>query len=189
MLTWQQISLLLGFSALTRVCPFGTTGSPARAGSSALVSPTHLVTSITLPAVANLVSCSVLRWWRARTSQQSEELPSLRISVERPVGCCFECYILTSTLGGMLCLILAFVCSKPLLHCTRRASSPAPSSKKRKFWPKGIPGAAIDNWFSDKAVGAVGALTGMLTGIRYFVWGMKEPDYTMKIMATGGVLA
>ena len=61
--------------------------------------------------------------------------------------------------------------------------------KKRKFWPKYIPGAAIDNWFSDKAVGAVEALTGMLTGIRYFVWGMKEPDYTMKIMATGGVLA
>ena len=60
--------------------------------------------------------------------------------------------------------------------------------KKRKYWPKFIAGDAIDEHFTDKAVGAVDALTGVLNSVRYYVFGMKEPNYTMKIMATGGVI-
>ena len=60
--------------------------------------------------------------------------------------------------------------------------------KKRKFWPKYIPGDAIDARFAPLATGQVGALNGLLNNTRYFVWGMKEPNYVMKIMATGGTL-
>ena len=32
-------------------------------------------------------------------------------------------------------------------------------------------------------------MTGVLNSVCYYVFGMKEPDYTMKIMATGGFMS
>lgn len=60
--------------------------------------------------------------------------------------------------------------------------------KKRKYWPKYVPGQAMENWFGSKSVGDVGAITGILNGVKYYLWGMKEPDYVMRIMATGGMI-
>ncbi len=41
-------------------------------------------------------------------------------------------------------------------------------------------------------IGDVDALTGIAEGVNgnlmYFLWGMKEPDYVMRMMATGGPL-
>eukprot|EP00804_Cyclotella_cryptica_P014448 CCRYP_004791-RA/>CCRYP_004791-RA protein AED:0.45 eAED:0.46 QI:0/0/0/1/0/0.5/2/0/312 len=51
-----------------------------------------------------------------------------------------------------------------------------------------IPGNAIDDRFVGKSPGECEAITGTLNASPYFIWGMKEPDYVMKIMATGGVL-
>eukprot|EP00804_Cyclotella_cryptica_P006670 CCRYP_008607-RA/>CCRYP_008607-RA protein AED:0.37 eAED:0.38 QI:0/0/0/1/0/0/2/0/208 len=39
-----------------------------------------------------------------------------------------------------------------------------------------------------KSTGECEAITGTLNASPYFIWGMKEPDYVMKIMATVGVL-
>jgi hypothetical protein len=63
--------------------------------------------------------------------------------------------------------------------------------KKRRYWSTLVPGKAIIDYFATKAVGAVDAITGvcMTTNASYFIWGMKEPDYVMKIMATGGALS
>ncbi len=31
-------------------------------------------------------------------------------------------------------------------------------------------------------------ISGKLSGVEYFIWGMKEPDHVMKIMGTSGAL-
>ena len=60
--------------------------------------------------------------------------------------------------------------------------------KKRRYWPKHIPGDAIDERMADKAIGSVDCLKGVLDNEPYNVYCMKEPDYTMKLMATYGSL-
>ena len=48
-----------------------------------------------------------------------------------------------------------------------------------------VPGEAIQTHYEDKEVGATNAIQGMLDGHQYTIWGMKEPDYMMSMMATG----
>ncbi len=60
--------------------------------------------------------------------------------------------------------------------------------KKQRYWPILVPGAHIIDYFKDKAVGSIDAISGVLDGIKYNIWCMKEPEYCMSIMATGGAL-
>lgn len=62
--------------------------------------------------------------------------------------------------------------------------------KKRRYWPALVPGPAMDERFAAKAVGEVEAIQGLdvASNTPYFVWCMKESDYVMRIMATGGSL-
>ena len=58
--------------------------------------------------------------------------------------------------------------------------------KKQRYWPKYIPGDEIIEHFKDKEVGHVDALKGTMNGVPFYVHAMKEPDYTMMLMATYG---
>lgn len=62
--------------------------------------------------------------------------------------------------------------------------------KKRQSWPIGVPGDAMQRRFDrpEVNVGDVEAISGTQDGMPYFLWGMKEPDYVMRMMATGGTL-
>ncbi len=51
-----------------------------------------------------------------------------------------------------------------------------------------MPGNEIDSHLNDIEVGETEAIQGSLDGIIYNLWMMKEPDYIMKMMATGGNL-
>ncbi len=46
----------------------------------------------------------------------------------------------------------------------------------------------METRFSGKIPDECEALSGTLNASPYNIWGMKEPDYVMKIMATCGVL-
>jgi hypothetical protein len=61
--------------------------------------------------------------------------------------------------------------------------------KKRQSWPIGVPGDVMQRRFDrpEVKVGDVDA-TGTQDNVPYFIWGMKEPDYVMRMMATGGPL-
>ena len=61
--------------------------------------------------------------------------------------------------------------------------------KKRRYWPKHVPGDAIDHYMNPKEIGDASSLVGKLDGIDYTIFAMKEPDYTSKIMANYGSLA
>ena len=60
--------------------------------------------------------------------------------------------------------------------------------KKRRFWPKYVPGDAIEDRMKEKEVGAVDSLKGEIDGVPYNIFCMKEPDYVMKLMSTYGAL-
>ena len=60
--------------------------------------------------------------------------------------------------------------------------------KKRKYWPRHIPGDNIITHFANKEVGDVDAICGELDDIPFYIYGMKEPDYVMQLMATYGIL-
>lgn len=60
--------------------------------------------------------------------------------------------------------------------------------KKRRYWPKYVNGDHIAKHFESKDVGSVDALSGMMDGHSFHLYGLKEPDYVMTIMSTYGTL-
>ena len=61
--------------------------------------------------------------------------------------------------------------------------------KKRCYWLKYIPGDCIIQDFTDKEVGFSNAKKGVLNGVPFHLYAMKEPDYTMLIISTYGMNA
>ena len=59
---------------------------------------------------------------------------------------------------------------------------------KRKYWPKDVPGDAIEEYFADKDVTHVDMLEAITEegpeGKAFKIFCFKEPEYVMKIMAT-----
>ena len=60
--------------------------------------------------------------------------------------------------------------------------------KKRRYWPKHVPGKAMDKRMESKNIGEVDCIQGKLDNTDYNLLMMKEPDFTMKMMATYGAL-
>jgi hypothetical protein len=58
--------------------------------------------------------------------------------------------------------------------------------EKRKFWPKHVDGDKLAEHFHNKAVGTADARLGVKDGRSFYIYAMKEPDYTMMMMATNG---
>eukprot|EP00956_Cyclotella_meneghiniana_P035814 scaffold118478_cov62-Cyclotella_meneghiniana.AAC.7 len=90
--------------------------------------------------------------------------------------------------GRYIVLDSGFCVLKAIVGLFRRGLFSGALIKKRRYWPTLVPGDAIDRKFDGKAVGEVDAVSGILDNVDYKLFGMKEPDYVMKIMATGGVL-
>ena len=59
-------------------------------------------------------------------------------------------------------------------------------NKKRKYWPAFIKGDDINKHFEEKEIGDTDSLPGTMDGVPFHVFGLKEPDYVMKVMATYG---
>ncbi len=74
-----------------------------------------------------------------------------------------------------------------------RASSISRAMKKRRvkkccYWLKYIDGDGINKHFEDKEVGDANSLPDTLDGVKFHLFTMKEPDYTMMLMSTYGSL-
>ena len=63
--------------------------------------------------------------------------------------------------------------------------------KKWRYWPAGILGDAMQQSFDADGVnvGDNHAIAGTMDGVAYNLWGVKEPDYVMRMMSSGGSLA
>ena len=51
-----------------------------------------------------------------------------------------------------------------------------------------VPGKEIDDHFWEVQVGDIDYIQVTVGGVIYNLWGMKEPNYVMRMMATGGRL-
>jgi len=52
--------------------------------------------------------------------------------------------------------------------------------KNRRFWPAMVPGEAFLEAFEGKEIGTSMAISGVLDGVKYFLWGLKEPSKEQK---------
>ena len=52
-------------------------------------------------------------------------------------------------------------------------------TNKRRYWSKHVMGDDIIQHFANKEVGSADALRGQLDGVPVYIYGIKEPDYTM----------
>ena len=92
--------------------------------------------------------------------------------------------------GRYIVLDSGFCVLKGIVELKRHGLFGCALIKKRRFWPAKVPGDAIDDFFRTEGVevGDCHAISGTMDGIPYNFWGMKEPDYVMKMMACGGLL-
>ena len=90
--------------------------------------------------------------------------------------------------GKCVVLDIGFCVSKGITALLEVGVYAAALIKKRKYWPKGVPGDSIDEYFTDKDVTHVDML-GAITeegpeGKAFKIFCFKEPEYVMKIMDT-----
>jgi hypothetical protein len=57
--------------------------------------------------------------------------------------------------------------------------------KKRRYWSAMVPGEEMSQALDEANVGTSMAISGMLDGVKHFLWGLKEPSYVMKIWHHG----
>ena len=90
--------------------------------------------------------------------------------------------------GKWVVLDSGFCVSKGVTALLKVSVYAAALVKKRKYWPKGVPGDAIDKYFSDKDVTHVDILEAITeegpVGKAFNIFCFREPEYVMKIMAT-----
>ena len=94
-----------------------------------------------------------------------------------------ECYCATSR---YVILDSGFCVLKALVELKKVGMFACAVIKKRRYWPAMVPGDAMTDAFDEAQVRDLRAISGV--GVQYFLWGLKEPSYVMKMMATGGPL-
>jgi hypothetical protein len=96
-------------------------------------------------------------------------------------------YFLT---GRYVILDSGFCILKSLVELKKVGIFACAMIKKHRYWPAVVPGEAIIRQFDNLGlgVGDLLAISGKLDGKDYFLWGLKEPSYVMKMMTMGGSL-
>ena len=61
--------------------------------------------------------------------------------------------------------------------------------KRGRYWPKYVPGDAIDDHFKDLEIGTVETLTQKVDGQDFLIHCQKEDKYVTKIMSTHGLIS
>ena len=89
-------------------------------------------------------------------------------------------------IGMVVILDSGFCVLRAIIELKKRGVFASALIKKRRYWPKDVGGDQINSHFEDKDVGDVDSLPGRLDNIPFHIFGMKEPDYVMKLMSTYG---
>ena len=88
--------------------------------------------------------------------------------------------------GMVVILDSGFCVLRAIIELKKRGVFASALIKKRKYWPKYIHGNSIDAHFNDKQIGEADSIPGQMHNIPFHIFGMKEPDYVMKLMSTYG---
>ena len=90
--------------------------------------------------------------------------------------------------GKVVVLDSGFSVLQALIELRKKGVFAAAVAKKRRYWPKFVPGNLIIKKMKDAAIGSVQVVQGKLDGVGYNLFCMREPDYVMKLMSTYGTL-
>ena len=60
--------------------------------------------------------------------------------------------------------------------------------KKLRYWPKNVPGEAIDSYFTNKELGSAKTFRQVFDGKPFLVHCHKDDRYVTKIMSTHGLI-
>ena len=90
--------------------------------------------------------------------------------------------------GRVVILDSGFCVLQGLIELRKRGVYASAVIKKRRYWPKHVPGKAMDDKLNNSDIGTVECLHGQLDNVNYNMYAMKEPDFVMKMMATYGAL-
>lgn len=90
--------------------------------------------------------------------------------------------------GRIVILDSGFCVLKGLIELRKRGVYASALIKKRRYWPKYVDGDAIAHHFEAKEVGAADALPGVLDGVPFHIYALKEPDYVLTLMSTYGTM-
>lgn len=99
--------------------------------------------------------------------------------------CLLEPYF---TSGCYIVLDSGFCMLKGIVELKKRGIFVGALIKKNCYLPILFSENAINSHFNNKPVGECDAISLVLDEEKFFIPGMKEPDYIMKIMASGGAL-
>ena len=90
--------------------------------------------------------------------------------------------------GRYAILDSGFCVLKGLIQFRNRGVFAYSAIKKRRYWPSVVPCKDIEDHFGELEVGETDTIQGTVDDVIYNLWGMKEPNYVMRMMDTGGCL-
>ena len=90
--------------------------------------------------------------------------------------------------GKVVVLDSGFCVLQALIEVKKKGLFAAAVIKKWRYWPKHIDGEAINTKLRNEPVGTQTALPGVLDGVRFRIFCLKEQEYTMMIMSTYGTM-
>ena len=90
--------------------------------------------------------------------------------------------------GKTVVLDSGFCVLKGIIELCKKGACSSALIEKRRYWPKGVPGKAMDERMVDKSIGATDAIEGKTEGVDCNLFMMKDKDFTIKLMSTCGKL-
>ena len=90
--------------------------------------------------------------------------------------------------GKVVSMDSGFCVSAGILHLHDLGVYGQALVKKRRYWPKGVPGDQIDRYFEGKPLGHCKSLLQDMEGIPFYVHCCRDSKYVTKMMSTHGLL-
>ena len=88
--------------------------------------------------------------------------------------------------GRYVILDSDFCVLKGLIQLRKKGVFSCDVINKRTYWTSVVPGKKMEDHFGEVDVGGTYYIQGTVYVVIYNLWGVKEPNYVMRMMATGG---
>lgn len=93
------------------------------------------------------------------------------------------------TTGKVIVLDSGFCVLRAIIEIFKVGVFASALIKKRKYWPKDVPGEDIKRYFDDKPIGVTNRLPGITSdNVKFDIFAMKEKEYVSMFMSTYGAL-
>ena len=95
-------------------------------------------------------------------------------NLEKLLACFLHLTNSLCSTGKVVILDSGFCVLQGILELRKKGVYVGALIKKRRYWPRHMPGDSIDAHFKEKEVGDTDALNGTMDGVDYNIFGMKR---------------